>query len=210
MPWPIGDDRGDGKRLAQTAERNKGPILEVLRRALPATGLVLEIASGTGQHITHFARALPSLEWQPTDIDPQLRRSVEAWIRDEGLANVRAPIALDVHDKPWPVAHADAVICINMIHVAPWQSTLDLFEGARSVDPAVVVLYGPYRRFGAHTAPSNEHFDASLKANDPSWGVRDLEAVEEIAGKNGFELIEVVSMPANNFTVVFKRQAREG
>jgi len=205
MPWPIGEERGNGKRFAQSADRNKGPILEVLRSVLPASGLVLEIGSGTGQHATHFARALPSLEWQPTDVDPELRRSVEAWIRDEGLSNVRAPIALDVHDRPWPIDRADAVVCINMIHVAPWQSTLDLFEGARSIDPSVIVLYGPYRRSGAHTAPSNEQFDASLKANDPTWGVRDLEAVEKVATENGFMLVEVVQMPANNFCVVFRK-----
>jgi hypothetical protein len=203
MPWPIGEDRGGGKRFAQSAERNRGPILEVLRRVLPMTGLALELASGTGQHVTHFAGALPSLEWQPTDIDPELRRSVECWIRDEGLPNIRPPIALNVHDKPWPLEHADAIVCINMIHVAPWETTLALFEGARCIGAATIFLYGPYRRFGAHTAPSNARFDASLKANDPTWGVRDLEAVEEVARKNGFALREVVAMPANNFSVVF-------
>ena len=207
MPWPIGEERGGGKIFAQSAERNKGPILEVLRRVLPATGLILEIGSGTGQHATHFARALPALQWQPTDLDPELRRSVEGWIRDEGLSNVRAPIALDVLDKPWPIDRADAIVCINMIHVAPWQSTLALFEGASAVKASTVFLYGPYRRFGAHTAPSNEQFDASLKANDPTWGVRDLEAVEKVAADNGFELKDVVPMPANNFSVVFTRVA---
>jgi len=205
MPWPIGEERGGGKRFAQSAERNKGPILEVLRRVLPASGLVLEIASGTGQHAIHFARALPSVQWQPSDADPELRRSVEAWIRDEGLANVRAPIALDVHDEPWPIDRADAIVCINMIHVAPWESTLALFQGASAVGATTVFLYGPYRRFGAHTAPSNEQFDASLKANDPTWGVRDLEAVEKVAMERGFALAEVVPMPANNFSAVFRK-----
>jgi len=204
MPWPIGEDRGGGKRFAQSADRNKDPILEVLRRVLPPSGLVLEIGSGTGQHVTHFARALPGLEWQPSDMDPELRSSVEAWIRDEQLANIRAPFPLDVLHRPWPIAHADAILCINMIHVAPWESTIALFEGARSLAASVVFLYGPYRRFGAHTASSNEQFDASLKANDPTWGVRDLEAVEAVARDNGFQLVEVVSMPANNFSVVFK------
>ena len=204
MPWPIGTDHGGGRRFSESAERNKGPILEVLRRVLPARGLVLEIASGTGQHVTHFAQALPDLAWQPTDIDPELRASVARWIAAEGLANVRAPIALDVHDRPWPIAKAEAIVCINMIHVAPWESTLALFAGARALDPAVIFLYGPYRRFGAHTAPSNEQFDASLQANDPTWGVRDLEAVEAVAAKSGFALEEVVAMPANNFSVVFR------
>jgi SAM-dependent methyltransferase len=204
MPWPIGTEQGGGKRFAESAERNKGPILDVLRRVLPPAGLVLEIGSGTGQHVTHFARALPALEWQPTDLDPELRISVERWIRDEALPNIRAPIALDVHDRPWPVTHADAIVCINMIHVAPWESTLALFTGARSVNPAVIFLYGPYRRFGAHTAQSNERFDASLRANDPAWGVRDLEEVERVAERNGFGLSEVIEMPANNFSVVFR------
>jgi hypothetical protein len=207
MPWPIGEDRGGGKRVAQSADRNKAPILEVLRRVLPASGLVLEIASGTGQHVTWFARALPALEWQPSDMDPELRRSVECWLHDEGLPNVRAPIALDVHDHPWPVAHADAIVCINMIHVAPWETTPALFEGARRIGASLVFLYGPFRRFGGHTSPSNEQFDASLKANDPTWGVRDLEAVEQVAAANGFELSEVVPMPANNFSVVFRASA---
>ena len=204
MPWPIGEERGGGKRFAQSADRNRDPILEVLQRALPAEGLVLEIGSGTGQHVTHFARALPGLEWQPSDMDPELRRSVECWIRDEQLGNIRGPIALDVQERPWPVARADAVVCINMIHVAPWASTLALFDGARSIGASVVFLYGPYRRFGAHTAPSNEQFDASLKANDPAWGVRDLEAVDEVAKANGYRLDDATPMPANNFSVVFR------
>jgi SAM-dependent methyltransferase len=206
MPWPIGEDRGGGKRVAQSAERNRGPILEVLRRVLPASGLVLEIASGTGQHVVHFARALSGLEWQPTDIDPELRRSVQCWIRDEQLTNVRAPIALDVRQEKWPIDRLDAIVCINMIHVAPWESTLALFAGARSSGAKILFLYGPYRRFGAHTSPSNEQFDASLKANDPTWGIRDLEAVEQVAAGNGYSLLEVVAMPANNFSAIFERK----
>ena len=205
MSWPIGEDRGGGKRFAQSADRNGEPILAVLRRSLPEKGLVLEIGSGTGQHVTHFARALPGLQWQPTDIDPQLRESVRCWIRDAGLANVREPVALDVHDSPWAVATADAVVCINMIHVAPWPSTLALFAGARSIGARAVFLYGPYRRSGAHTAPSNALFDASLRANDPSWGIRDMEAVEQVAIDNGYTLVEVVPMPANNFSLVLRR-----
>ena len=202
---PPGDERGDGRRHAASAERNRGPILEVLRRVLPESGLVLEIASGTGQHVVHFARALPSLEWQPSDVDPELRRSVSHWIRAEALPNVREPIALDVRHKPWPVQRADAILCINMIHIAPWEATEALFAGAASIGPAVIVLYGPYRRSGAHTAPSNAAFDAQLRANDPSWGVRDLEAVVEVAAAHGFSLSEAVAMPANNFTVVFRK-----
>jgi hypothetical protein len=206
MPWPIGEDHGGGKRIAQAAERNKEPILAVLRRVLPQAGLMVEVGSGTGQHVTHFARALPALQWQPTDVDPELRRSVALWIRDEKLSNILDPIALDVQDRPWTVERADAVVCINMIHVAPWRSTLALFDGARAMGSKVLFLYGPYRRFGAHTAPSNEQFDASLRANDATWGIRDLEAVEEVAAQNGLVLKEVVEMPANNLSLVFERQ----
>ena len=201
---PIPED-DSARRVAPSAERNKGPILEVLARVLPPRGLVLEIASGTGQHVVHFARALPALEWQPSDADPEVRRSIERWIREEALGNVRAPIALDVLQRPWPIDRADAVVCINMIHIAPWAATPALFRGIHAVAAPIAVLYGPYRRGGAHTAPSNEAFDADLRARDPSWGVRDLEAVADAAAEEGFTLDEVVPMPANNFTLVFRR-----
>lgn len=204
MTRPIGEDRGGGLRFSASAERNKDPILEVLRRSLPDRGLVLEIGSGTGQHVTHFARALPRLTWQPSDVDAELRRSVSLHIRHDRLANVREPIALDVRERPWRIEGADAVVCINMIHVAPWESALALFAGAQSIGCRVLFLYGPYRRFGAHTAPSNERFDAELRAHDRSWGVRDMEAVADAAAACGFALREVVPMPANNFSLVFK------
>jgi len=201
---PIPED-DSARRVAPSAERNKGPILEVLARVLPPRGLVLEIASGTGQHVVHFARALPALEWQPSDADPGGRLSIERWIREEALGNVRAPIALDVLQHPWPIDRADAVACINMIHIAPWAATPALFRGIHAVAARIAVLYGPYRRGGAHTAPSNEAFDADLRARDPSWGVRDLEAVADAAAEEGFTLDEIVPMPANNFTLVFRR-----
>jgi SAM-dependent methyltransferase len=194
---------------APAAERNKGPILEVLRRALPPAGLALEVASGTGQHVVHFARALPAWRWQPSELDPTMRRSIAARIAAEGPANVAVPIELDVERLPWPVAAADAVIAINLVHIAPWSATQALVEGARRVLPpgGVLFLYGPYRRFGAHTSPSNERFDASLRAQDPRWGVRDMEAVEALAATAGFALEETVAMPANNFSLVFRRRA---
>jgi SAM-dependent methyltransferase len=194
---------------APSAERNKGPILEVLRRALPASGLALEIASGTGQHVAHFARALPAWRWQPSELDPAMRRSIAAWIAAEGLANVAAPIELDVERLPWPVAAADAVLAINLVHIAPWSTAQALVEGARRVLPpgGILFLYGPDRRFGAHTAPSNERFDASLRAQHPRWGVRDMEAVAGLAAGAGLALEETVAMPANNFSLVFRRQA---
>jgi len=201
---PIPED-DSARRVAPSAERNKGPILELLARVLPPRGLVLEIASGTGQHVVHFARALPALEWQPSDADPGGRLSIERWIREEALGNVRAPIALDVLQHPWPIDRADAVACINMIHIAPWAATPALFRGIHAIAARIAVLYGPYRRGGAHTAPSNEAFDADLRARDPSWGVRDLEAVADAAAEEGFTLDEIVPMPANNFTLVFRR-----
>ncbi len=178
-----------------------------MERTLPRTGLVLEIGSGTGQHVAHFAKALPELTWQPSDPDAAFRESIRSWVRGEHLGNVRAPVDLDVCRFPWPVTHADAVLCINMIHVAPWAATEALFAGAKDVliHGGVLFLYGPYRRFGRHTAPSNEAFDAQLRTNDPTWGLRDLEAVVELAATAGFELAEFVDMPANNFSVVLRK-----
>jgi SAM-dependent methyltransferase len=192
------------RRTAPAAERNKEPILGVLKRVLPARGLVLEIASGSGQHVVHFARALPALQWQPTEFDPDMLPSIADWIEAKQPANVRAPLLLDV-GKPWPINHADAVVCINMIHISPWQATLDLISGAARVldSGGVLFLYGPYRRFGAHTAPSNEALDADLRARNPEWGVRDLEAVEAVAQQQGFALKDIDAMPANNLSVAF-------
>jgi SAM-dependent methyltransferase len=189
------------------AEQNKGPILEVLRRVLPRDGLVLEIASGTGQHVVYFAAALPALTWQPSEPDEDLRRSISARIGAEHLTNVAAPLALDVFDSPWPVDRADAMVCINLVHITPWATTEALLTGAGQVlaDDGVLLMYGPYRRFGAHTAPSNEAFDAALRRRDPAWGVRDLEAVARIAEARELTLVEVVDMPANNFSLVFRK-----
>ena len=205
-----GEKRPDGKWFSAPAERNKDPILDVLARVLPGRGVVLEIASGTGQHVIHFARAFPGLTWQPSDPDAELRESIALRVRDEQIPNVNPPVDLDVTRLPWPLQTADAVVCINMIHVAPWSATLALFEGARALLPAqrALFLYGPYRRFGAHTSESNARFDADLRAQDPDWGLRDLEAVSEVADRAGFVQTETVDMPANNFSLVFKR--REG
>ena len=165
-------------------------------------------ASGTGQHLVHFARALPALAWQPTEPDEHLLAAATRRVRAARLANLREPLRLDVLASAWSVQHADAVICINMIHVAPWAATGALVSGASAVLPegGVLFLYGPYRRFGRHTAPSNEAFDAALRASDPEWGLRDLEAVVEVAGAAELDLAEVVAMPANNFSVVFRKR----
>jgi SAM-dependent methyltransferase len=201
------EKQADGKWFFPSAERNKDPILEVLRRTLPGRGLVLEVSSGTGQHVVHFAKALPGLAWQPSEPDAELRASIARRIREEGLANVEPPVDLDVSRFPWPVQAADAVACINMIHIAPWSATLALFEGAHALLAAghVLFLYGPYRRFGEHTSQGNEQFDRDLRARNPEWGVRDLEAVSEVAAACAFTLAEVVEMPANNLSLVFKR-----
>lgn len=199
----------DERLSAPSAARNRDPILAVLRRVLPESGLVLEIASGTGQHVVHFARALPKLDWQPTELDAQGRRSIAAWIASEGLANVRAPLALDVRALPWPVPAADALVCANLIHIAPWAVTEALFAGAalalREASP--LVLYGPYALQGRHTAPSNAAFDRDLRERNPEWGVRDLDEVAAAALARGFALVEAVPMPANNFCVHFRKGA---
>jgi SAM-dependent methyltransferase len=189
------------------AERNKQPILDVLTRVLPARGTVLEVASGTGQHAVHFARALDTLIWQPTEPDSASRAALAARVSTAGLANLRAPEPFDVMDEAAPVVEYAAIVCINMIHIAPWSATEALFRHAERLLPpgAPLILYGPYKIDGRHTAPSNEAFDASLRSRDARWGVRDLSDVSAVAAARGFDFRELVPMPANNFVVVFVR-----
>jgi SAM-dependent methyltransferase len=196
------------KETAPSAERNKGPIADILARVLPARGLVLEIASGTGQHVAHFAKSFPGLTFQPAEMDAARHPSIDAWVREEGLGNVQPPLAFDVMALPWPIDHADAITCINMIHISPWEATLALMRGANALLPpgGVLVTYGPYKRNGAHTAPSNVAFDADLRSRNPLWGIRDMDDVAAAARREGLELEEVVAMPANNFTLVLRRQ----
>ena len=205
--WRIGDELDDGRCHAPSAKRNRDAILAVLERVLPRQGFVVEVGSGSGQHATFFAKALPGLTWQPSDIDAEMRRSIRAWIVEERAGNVRDPIALDVREHPWPVEEADAIVCINVLHVAPWAATQHLFAGADEVlsRSGVVYLYGAYRRGGCHTAPSNERFDAELRSFDPQWGLRDVDEVQEAASRAGFALSELVEMPANNLSLVFRR-----
>lgn len=195
------------RRIAPAAERNREPILEVLRRVLPPAGTILEIASGTGQHARHFAAANPQWVWQPSDPDPAARRSIAAWKAEAGLPNLRDPLALDVGQADWGIDHADAVVCINMIHIAPWRAAEALFAGAAWLlpDGGVLYLYGPYRRDGEHTSPSNAIFDQQLRASDASWGVREMEAVIALGDSAGLRFEEAVPMPANNFSVVFRK-----
>jgi len=198
----------DDRRIAPAAERNKGPILEVLRRVLPPQGLVLEIASGTGQHAAHCAAHLPGLVWQPSDRDAGAHASITAWAAHGGLSNVRPPLTLDVTQEPWPLERANAIVCINMIHISPWDASIGLMRGAERLLPpgGVLYLYGPYKRGGAHTAPGNAAFDESLRQQNPAWGVRNLEDVAALASRHGFDLEEVVEMPANNLSVILRRR----
>jgi len=197
----------DGRRTAPAAARNRDPILALLRSSLPATGTVLEIASGSGEHVVHFAAALPALDWQPSDPSPEARGSIAAWRDASRLANIRPPIALDAAAADWPVARADAILAINMVHISPWAATLGLLAGAARLLPAggLLYLYGPYRRAGHPLAPSNAAFDADLRARNPQWGLR---AVEEVAAAaTGLRLAEIVEMPANNLSLLFRRAA---
>jgi SAM-dependent methyltransferase len=200
----------DARETAPSPERNKQPILEVLARVLPPRGLVLEIGSGTGQHVAHFAAALPALTFQPSEMDVQRHASIEAWAAAASLSNVKPPLAIDVIKRPWPVSAADAIVCINVIHICPWDATLALMAGAGVILPAggVLVTYGPYLRGGTHTSQSNEAFDANLRARNPLWGVRDIDKVAQVAGDEGLALEEVVPMPANNFMLVWRKSER--
>jgi len=194
-------------RYAPATERNRAPILAVLSRILPVTGIVLEIASGTGEHVAYFAEALPALHWQPSDPDPMARASIAARRADSGLDNIAQPLALDAAATAWPIAAAAAVLAINMVHISPWTATEGLFAGAARLLPAAapLYLYGPYRRDGYDFAPSNLAFDHSLQQRNPAWGVRRLEDVAALATACGFRLDEIVEMPANNLSLVFRR-----
>lgn len=194
---------------APAVARNRESILAALRDVLPASGTVLEIASGTGEHVVHFAAALPALTWQPSDPEPAYRRSIAAHARAAGLANLRPPLDLDAASAPWPIRRTDAILCINMIHIAPWAATLGLMEQAgRILAPGgPLFLYGAFRENGRHTTDSNAAFDADLQMRDPRWGVRDLEAVVRVAEDRGLRLDRRMTLPANNLGLVFRRTA---
>jgi cyclopropane fatty-acyl-phospholipid synthase-like methyltransferase len=200
----------DQRQCSPSTARNREPILSVLQRVLPQDARVLEIASGSGEHAVFVARAMPGLSWQPSDPDPVARASVAAWVEAERLSNVLAPRAIDVRAGQWDVERDspyDAVIAINMVHISPWEATLGLLSGASRVlrPSGVLYVYGPYMREGRHTAPSNAAFDASLKARNPSWGVRDVADVTAAAKNQELTLEEIVEMPANNLSLVFRR-----
>jgi len=205
LGWEIDRDA----MTAPAVARNRDAILDVLRRVLPARGVVLEIASGSGEHAIHVAAALPDLTWLPSDPEPQARRSVAAHTRRAGLTNILPPLALDVREEAWPVGRVEAVVCINMIHIAPWSATEGLLAGAGRTltEGGILFLYGPFREGGRHSADSNVAFDASLRARDPGWGVRDREAVTAEAARHGLVAVERVTMPANNLSLIFRRAA---
>jgi hypothetical protein len=196
-----------GKAHAPAAARNREPIAEVLKTVLPPSGTVIEIASGTGQHAVHFARLFPGLAWQPTDRDDEALASIAAWREEAGLANLLPPLRLDAAEPDWAVEAADAILCVNMVHISPWKATTGLMRGAgRLLSPgAPLVLYGAYIREGMPTAPSNLAFDESLKARNRQWGLRTTEAVGAEAEKNGFAFERLFEMPANNLTLVFRK-----
>ncbi len=209
----------DLRRYAPATERNRQPILDVLQRVLPKAGTVLEIASGTGEHATFFAPRLSHLQWLPSEPDVESRASVAAWVEALPSENLLTPLALEVSQQPWPVEDPGtelksrltqpitAIVNINMLHISAWQMCEHLMSGAQRVLPVggILYLYGPFKREGKQTAPSNEAFDAMLRDRNPDWGIRDLEAVSAIAQQHSLSITEVVPMPANNFSVVFQR-----
>jgi hypothetical protein len=208
-PYNVGDLGGEIRRTAPAAARNVDAIGDVLAQWLPRSGLVLEIASGTGEHALAFARRFPGLDWQPSDPDPLALASIEAWRGDGGPPNLRAALRIDAATADWPVMGADAILCINMVHISPWPSALGLLAGAARLlsAGAPLILYGPWIVEGVETAPSNLAFDADLKARDPRWGLRSLSEFQDQATRRGLELVEWRAMPANNVMLLFRRAA---
>jgi SAM-dependent methyltransferase len=197
------------KRHAPAAARNRAPIEAVLREELPTAGLVLEIASGTGEHAVHFAQSFPGLDWQPSDAEADALASITAWREDaiaRGAANLRAPFALDVRHAPWPLAAADAIVCINMVHISPPDAAEALMRGAAQLlaKGGPLVLYGPYLEDGVDTAVSNLAFDCSLRERDPRWGLRRLDWMDALAAHHGLSRTRRIAMPANNLMLVYR------
>lgn len=206
-PWMPRDGGSDDRRHAPATLRNRDAIAAVLAEWLPATGTVLEVASGSGEHVVHFAAAFPTLGWQPSDPDPAGLVSIAAWCADAGLANIAPPLALDASVGGWPIDRADAILCINMVHISPWDATLGLLAGAARLlrTGAPLILYGPYVELNVPTADSNIAFDASLRARDPAWGLRNIDDVKAAAADAGLTFMERRAMPANNLMLLFRR-----
>ncbi|GHA96848.1 DUF938 domain-containing protein [Modicisalibacter luteus] len=203
------DSISGAERLSSpAAARNREPILAVLREVLPERGRVLEIASGSGEHALHFARHLPSLQWQPSDPSVQALDSITAWRDAEPLTNLLGPIRLDVTERPWPCRDFDALVCINMLHISPWQAAQALLAEAGERLPAdgTLYLYGPFQHRDQPLAPSNADFDADLRRRNSQWGIRHLEDVQAEGERHGLVLERIVEMPANNLSVVLRRR----
>jgi len=203
-PWIAAEDSGAARKHAPATLRNREAIATVLAEVLPAAGTVLEIASGSGEHCAFFAERFPALRWQPSDPEPSALISIASWCA--GLVNVVEPLAIDAAAADWPVERVDALLCINMVHISPWEATLGLLDGAARVlaDGAPLILYGPYRRAEVATAPSNEAFDVSLKARDARWGLREVADVTAAAAEHGLAFERLVEMPANNIMLVYR------
>ncbi len=208
QPWAPGDGDPADKRHAPATLRNRDAIAAVLADWLPGTGTVLEVASGSGEHVVHFASVFPALDWQPSDPDPAGLTSIAAYRTEAGLANIAPPLALDASAPEWPVDRADAVLCVNMIHISPWEATLGLFAGAARLLAlgAPLILYGPYIEPDVPTATSNIAFDASLRARNPTWGLRDTDVVKRAAAEAGLAFMERRAMPANNLMLLFHKR----
>lgn len=216
----IQPSSAENRRFAPATQRNRQPILEVLTRVLPQQGRILEIGSGTGEHGIYFAPALSPRLWQPSDPDPLNRASISAWNAHSPSDTLRDPLDLDTRLPIWPVETEElarspdaslpitAIVSINMIHIAPWESCLGLLAGASRIlkTGGILYLYGPFKRAGRHTADSNAQFDQMLQAQDPSWGVRDLDEVTAQAQIQGLDLQEIIPMPANNFSVIYRHR----
>lgn len=200
-------DQSDARLSSPAVFRNRGPILDVLRTVLPAKGLMIEVASGSGQHVAYFAERLPELTWQPSDPSPSARASIAAWADAAGRDNVRPPIDLDASVTPWAVDGADAILAINMVHISPWSATRGLMREAGRLLPArgLLYLYGPFVQSTVPLAPSNATFDLDLRQRDSSWGLRQLTAVETEAAQYELALEDVVPMPANNLSLILRR-----
>ncbi len=203
-PWIVAEDSGGVRKHAPATLRNREAIAAELAVLLPERGIVLEVASGSGEHAAYFAERFPALTFIPSDPDAAARASIASWCA--GLPNVAPPLAIDAAAGDWPIAAADAVLCINMVHISPWEATLGLFRTCANLLPSGgrLILYGPYRRAGVPIAPSNAAFDRSLKARDPRWGLRDIAEMTAAAAR-GLRFESLVEMPANNLLITYRR-----
>jgi Protein of unknown function (DUF938) len=203
----VFEDTEEQKRYAPATLRNRDVIAEALGRILPDHGTVLEIASGTGEHLAHFAEIFPNIDWQPSDYDEAGLISIDAWSVDAGLPNILSPMRIDAAAADWPIGRADAILCINMIHISPWQAAIGLMAGAGRIltAGALLYLYGPFRQHGVILAEGNASFDASLKERDSDWGLRYVEDVAALADQAGLRLETIEPMPSNNLSLVFRK-----